>query len=278
MSGFTDIGISKIRLTGGEPAVRKDFTAIINAVSKISQVKKIAFTTNGYNLKKYAREWFDAGAAAVNISVDSLNCEHFQKITSHNKLDLVLKGIEEALKVGFKVKINAVLLKGINDSEIADFIAFVKDKNITLRFIELMQTGDNLEYFTKHHISSEIVKNYLLENGWTGEIRQSSARCDDGPAANYQHANSLGKIGIIAPYSKNFCDSCNRLRVTSKGDLRLCLFGDKSHSLRPLLQEISQKELLQDKIKELLHIKTPSHFLNAGNSGGLITNLSSLGG
>jgi len=274
VAGFAAIGISKIRLTGGEPTVRKDFTDIVRAITGTGLINKLSFTTNGYCLKKNAREFFEAGISSVNVSIDSLDQKNFAKITGHDKLEIILAGIDEALAVGFRsVKINSALLREINDHELDSFIFFVKDRPLTVRFIELMQTGDNYDYFKKHHLSSEIISEKLLARGW----KISPREFDSGPATEYQHPNSLGKIGIIAPYSKGFCDSCNRLRVTASGDLRLCLFGSGSFSLRPFLQNPSQKKELQEKIIELLHLKTASHFLGAGESG-LTSNLSLLGG
>jgi cyclic pyranopterin phosphate synthase len=273
VSAFSELGVSKVRLTGGEPTVRKDFSQIISAIKNIQGIEKIVFTTNGYCLKQHAKEFFDSGADSVNISVDSLNAENFKKITGHNKLKEVLEGLEEALNTGFKVKINAVLLKNLNDLELDNFINFVKNKPISIRFIELMQTGDNFDYFNKHHLSSEIIKNNLCDRGWKIAPREHNS----GPAIEYFHHDYLGKIGIIAPYSKNFCDGCNRLRITAVGDLRLCLFGNSSHSLRPLLQDKNQKNQLQESVIKLLRLKDPSHLLQEGKSG-LVSNLSSLGG
>ncbi len=274
VAGFASIGVSKIRLTGGEPTVRKDFTDIIRTLANTDGINKLSFTTNGYSLKKNAREFFDAGISSVNVSIDSLDQKNFAEITGHDKLKIILEGIDEAFAVGFRsVKINSVLLRGINDHELDSFISFVKDKPLTSRFIELMQTGDNHDYFKKHHLSSEIISEKLRALGW----KISPREFDSGPATEYQHPDSRGKIGIIAPYSKGFCDSCNRLRVTASGDLRLCLFGTGSFSLRPFLQNSNQKKELQEKIIELLHLKTASHFLSAGESG-LTSNLSALGG
>ncbi len=274
VTAFSDIGISKIRLTGGEPTVRKDFLEIASRIAKIPKIKKLALTTNGYSLKKYASDFANAGINAINISIDSLNAQNFKEITDHDKLSLILGGVDEIIKAGIKnVKINTVLLKGLNDNELDDFINFVQYKPLTLRFIELMQTGDNLEYFNKHHLKSDIIKNKLLEKGWQAVDREADA----GPATEYQNANSQGKIGIIAPYSKGFCDSCNRLRVTARGNLRLCLFGDGSYSLKPLLQHKDQKEELMETIYKTLNLKNPSHLLQLGKTG-MINNLSSLGG
>jgi cyclic pyranopterin phosphate synthase len=165
------------------------------------------------------------------------------------------------------------LLKGINDNELPQILKWIKDQDLSVRFIELMQTGDNLEYFRKHHLSAEIVKKKLTELGFTPSERKRN----DGPAQEFEHPDYKGRIGIIAPYSKDFCKTCNRLRVTSKGDLRLCLFGDGGYSLRQFLKSDDQREELQDKVSELLHLKHETHYLDQGLTG-ITQNLASLGG
>lgn len=271
---FSELGTYKIRLTGGEPTVRKDFTEIANLVSSHPNISQTAFTTNGYRLKDNAQEWRDAGLSNINISIDSLNAERFHAITGHNRLHEVRDGVDAAIDAGFeKVKINVVLLKDINDHELKDYLAWAKNAPISIRFIELMQTGDNLEYFRKHHLSAATISDQLLAEGWTKKIRSPEA----GPAQEYINPSYEGSIGLIAPYSKDFCKGCNRLRVTSTGDLRLCLFGNQGISLRHLLQEDEQKSLLKQLIHEQLAYKCSSHFLELGDTG-ITTNLSSVGG
>lgn len=274
VSAFAGLGTRKIRLTGGEPTLRKDLTLIASHISQIEGIETIAITTNGYNLNTKAKDFYDSGINAINVSVDSLDPDKFCKITGHDKLKLVLDGIERAKKVGFrKIKINTVLLKDVNDDELPQILRWIKDQDLSVRFIELMQTGDNLEYFRKHHLSAEIVKKKLTELGFTPSERNEDA----GPAQEFEHQEYRGRVGIIAPYSKDFCKTCNRLRVTSKGDLRLCLFGDGGYSLRQFLKSDDQREELQSKVLELLHLKHETHYLNQGITG-ITQNLASLGG
>ncbi|HRW29715.1 MAG TPA: radical SAM protein, partial [Emcibacteraceae bacterium] len=144
VDAFIELGVWKIRLTGGEPTIRQDFTKIARMISKRPEIKTLAFTTNGYKLKEHAQEWHDAGLNAVNISIDSLNAKRFHDITGHNRMNEVRAGIDKALEVGFeKVKINVVLLKGVNDDELDLYLDYIKDTRISVRYIELMQTGDN---------------------------------------------------------------------------------------------------------------------------------------
>ena len=273
-AAFSELGVNKIRLTGGEPTLRKDFSEIAQHISAIPSITKRVFTTNGYRLKRYAAEYIDAGLNGINISVDSLNAELFSKITGHDKLPLVLEGIQEARRVGFKtVKINVVLLKGYNASEIDVFLNWAATDDITIRFLELMRTGTNEDYFNKHHLSSNFIKQKLLDSGW---LMQSRDR-DAGPAIEFEHPNYAGKIGIIAPYSKDFCRSCNRLRISSDGQLHLCLFGQFGYSLRKLMQDPQQRDLLKVTIQNLLVKKEISHHLIEGNFGGT-PHLASIGG
>jgi len=273
---LSELGVSKIRLTGGEPTVRKDFFDILRDMKQNSNIPKVTMTTNGYQLDKIAKQLHESGLDGINISIDSLNRETFKKLTGHDRLPEILKGIKILQKLNFKsIKVNAVLLKGINDTyeDFELFESFIKENDIDFRFIELMQTGDNLDYFKKNHVSSKIFKDYLEKNHW---IHQTYGK-DAGPALNFIHSKYKGKFGIIAPYSKDFCKTCNRLRVTSRGDLRLCLFGNTGISIRHLLQNDEQKGELVDLIIKQLHLKKESHYLELGDTG-ITPNLSSTGG
>ena len=241
-----------------------------------SNIPKVTMTTNGYQLDKIAEQLYDSGLDGINISIDSLNRETFKKLTGHDRLPEILEGIKILQKLNFKnIKVNAVLLKGINDSEkdFENFGNFIKDNKIDFRFIELMQTGDNLDYFKKNHVSSKIFKDFLHKNNW---IHQTHGK-DAGPALNFIHPEFEGKFGLIAPYSKDFCKTCNRLRITSRGDLRLCLFGNTGISIRHLLQNDNQKDELIGLIINQLHHKKESHYLELGDTG-ITKNLSTTGG
>ncbi|MBN8543685.1 MAG: GTP 3',8-cyclase MoaA [Alphaproteobacteria bacterium] len=273
-TAFAELGTHKIRLTGGEPTVRKDLTQIARAVSSISGIRTVALTTNGYNLKENARAFLDAGINALNVSVDSLNSERFHAITGQDKLAHVLEGIEAAKTAGFtNIKINSVLLKEVTDHTLPEFLSWIKREALSVRFIELMQTGENLAFFKQHHISANVIIQQLLEHGFVPELRKP----DSGPAQEFTHPDYAGKIGIIAPYSKDFCKSCNRLRVTSRGKLMLCLFGEGGYNLRPYLQADDQREELIDAIASALHFKHETHYLQQGITGST-PHLATLGG
>ena len=273
---LSELGVCKIRLTGGEPTVRKDFFDILKDMKQNSNIPKVTMTTNGYRLNKIAEQLSEAGLDGINISIDSLNRKTFKKLTGHDRLPEILEGIKILHQLNFKnIKVNAVLLKGINDTEedFEKFANFIKNNNIDFRFIELMQTGDNLDYFKNNHVSPKMFKDYLEKNNW---IYQTHGK-DAGPSLNFIHPQYMGKFGLIAPYSKDFCKTCNRLRITSRGDLRLCLFGNTGISIRHLLQSDNQKEELVDLIIKQLHLKKESHYLELGDTG-ITPNLSSTGG
>ena len=273
---LSELGVNKIRLTGGEPTVRKDFFDIVKTIKENSGIKKTVITTNGYHLDKIAHKIKESGLDGINISIDSLNKETFKRVTSHDRLDEILRGIKILQDLNFQnIKINAVLLKGINDSEddFNQWSNFIEKNKIDFRYIELMQTGDNLDYFKKYHVPATKFTNYLNKHNW---IIQTFGR-DAGPAKNYLNPKFKGKFGVIAPYSKDFCKSCNRLRITAKGDLRLCLFGNTGINIRHLMQKDEQLEELKDLILKQLNFKKESHHLEIGETG-LTKNLSTTGG
>jgi cyclic pyranopterin phosphate synthase len=272
--GFAAVGMRKIRLTGGEPSLRKDLPSIIAAVSATPGVQKIALTTNGCQLPKHVRVWREAGLTALNVSLDSLRPERFKAITGHDRFDEVTEGIEIAQTLGFDaVKLNAVLLRGLNDDELPAWMDFLRTRNVAIRFIELMRTGDNQAYFERHHYRAEALEQQLLAAGWAAQARAPDA----GPAREYAHPDYAGRIGIIAPYSKDFCAGCNRLRVTARGDLRLCLFGDFGIPLRQHLQSDASHDALVGRIATQLGLKAAGHGLHQGHTG-ITPHLASIGG
>lgn len=261
---FAALGVWKIRLTGGEPTTRKDFAEVVRTVAAIDGIKRIAMTTNGWSIKRDLNLWQQAGVNALNISIDSLDPRMFAAITGHDKLRDLLDGVDRALALPFeRVKVNTVLLRDLNHLELNGFLTWIKTRPLSLRFIELMQTGDNHDYFRAHHIRAQWLIEQLQARGW----REIDRLPGSGPAREFVHDDSLGRIGLIAPYSNDFCSTCNRLRVTALGALRLCLFGDAGVNLRDLLQHDDQQAELQQRINDQLQLKVASHFLHEGNTG-----------
>ena len=259
---FASLGTKKIRLTGGEPALRKDLTQVIRAAKQTDGIEKVALTTNGYNLNKKVDQWVAAGLDSINISLDSFNPKQFHLITGVDRLTPILEGIDRALSYpDLSVKINTVLLKTYNGSELKNILDYVRQKRVTLRFIELMRTNDNLSFFNANHIAGSTLLGQLLSAGWHQKLKSPL----DGPAIELVHPEYQGSIGFVMPYSKNFCKDCNRLRVSANGNLHLCLFSDEGNSLRHALS--SSEEDLKSRITSLVGNKQPMHYLEQGNSG-----------
>lgn len=258
---FAGLGMEKVRITGGEPTLRRDVLDIMATIAAIPGIKTLALSTNGYRLQALAPKLKASGCQAVNVSLDSLDSDRFAHVTGERSNKAVLQGIETALAEGLQVKINAVLMRGVNDKELPAFLDFVKTRDCSIRFIELMRTGDNKEFFEKHHLRADSLIPEM--EGWELIPRSPTA----GPAEEYRHPDYEGRIGFIKPYAKNFCEGCNRLRVSCRGELKLCLFGNGQESLRSLLQDPSQKRELQETILKRLAMKKESHYLLENDFG-----------
>lgn len=263
VSAFALNGTRKIRITGGEPTLRKDLPDIIRVCKQTAGIEKVAITSNGYRMTRQLPALIDAGLDQLNLSADSLTAESFKLITGHDKVREVVRSLELALSLGLKeVKLNTVLLKGFNDHQLDAFFALAKRLPITLRFIELMNTGDNQHYFSQHHLPADQLQQRLLNDDWVQVIRGPDA----GPALEYTHTDYAGNIGLIMPYSKNFCASCNRLRISSEGKLHLCLFGDEGFDLRDRLTQSSPTELAAH-LRQKVEGKQAGHNLLTGHTG-----------
>lgn len=260
---FADLGVSKVRLTGGEPSVRRDLPDIVARMAGIPGIDKVCITTNGWNLARQIDGWRQAGLTNLNVSIDSLDAGAFRHITGHDRLASVVAGVDRAITIGVPVvKVNAVLLKDGVAGGFDDFAEFVRERPVAVRFIELMRTGDNADYFAAQHVQGSTLIDWLEARGWTRRERTF----DDGPAFEYAHHDYAGRIGLIAPYAAGFCDSCNRLRVTARGQLRLCLFGELGVELSDLLTK-DQPEALRARILSALAGKPRGHRLSEGDSG-----------
>jgi len=260
---FSQLGFWKVRLTGGEPTVRQDIVKIAETVARTPGIRRVALSTNGYRLAELAGELKAAGVSAVNVSVDSLDPARFADLTGKDELSVVLAGVDLCLELGIETKINAVLMKDRNNDEFGRFVELVRERPLSVRFIELMPVADNMEFFMERHLKAAALVSWLEQNGWSERARLEG----DGPARAFTQAGYRGSVGVIAPYAKDFCGMCNRLRVTSRGRLRLCLFSEADHSLRSLLQHDSQIPELQERVKTLLGLKEVSHYLPEGKMG-----------
>ena len=272
LTAFSGLGTSKVRLTGGEPTLRRDFLDILSITANTPGIERVAMTTHGGRMAKYVEAWRDAGLHQVNVSIDSLDPRQFAAITGQDKLKQVLNGLDAALNVGLDVKVNTVMLNDFSNARFHRFLDWLKYTPVTLRFIELMETGDLPGFFQQHHQSGMPLKQTLLENGWKPLTR----RKDAGPAQEFMHPDYAGKIGLILPYSKDFCKSCNRLRVAANGKLHLCLFSEQGIDMRHLLA-VGDVEGLQQFLVDSLAQKHETHFLHEGNTGAT-KHLAMLGG
>ena len=271
---FADLGTEKVRITGGEPTLRKDFLEIAHTISQTQGIRQVALTTNGYRMERDVALWQQAGITHLNVSVDSLDPRQFHLITGENKLQTILNGIDKAFEIGYdKVKVNAVLMQQYTAKGLDDFLRWIKDRPIQMRFIELMETGEMDHFFQKQHLSGQTILTRLLNEGWQLKTKAIS----DGPAKVLSHPDYQGEIGLIMPYEKNFCASCNRLRVSALGKLHLCLFGEEGIELRDLLQSDNQQLQLETRLKSALQGKREHHYLHIGDSG-VRNNLASIGG
>jgi len=245
----TTIGISKIRITGGEPLLRKDVVSFIEKTVRIEQIKDIGMTTNGVLLKKYAKDLYQAGLKRINVSLDSLEEDKFKKITRFGSLKDVLEGIDSAYRVGLNpIKINVVVMRGINDDEIEKFARLSLQVPYQIRFIEFMPIGHNY-WGEELFISTKEIKQKIQYN--VGTLTPVQVK-KSGPAEYFMLEGAKGLLGFISPLTTHICSMCNRLRLTADGKLRPCLFSDKEIDLKKILRSgASQEEIKQILIKAI---------------------------
>ena len=256
---FVNLGVKKIRITGGEPLVRNNVLSLFEQLGQLPDLDELTLTTNGSKLSRAASQLKHAGVKRINISLDSLQADKFQRITRTGKLDTVLTGIDAAIDAGFeKIKLNAVILKGRNDDEILDLVEFARSKAIDLSFIEEMPLGiidehsRALSFCSSNEIRQRIETRFTLIE---------SSETTAGPSRYFRFADSLSRIGFISPHSHNLCHLCNRVRVTAEGRLLLCLGNEHSADLRQVLRENPNDiERLQQTIIDAMDLKPERHY------------------
>ncbi len=257
---FASLGVTKVRVTGGEPLVRKNIRWLFEKISMIPSLEEIVLTTNGSQLNEHAEMLKKTHVKRINISLDSLDHTLFKKITRVGDLDKVLKGIDKALQQGFSnLKINTVLMKGINDHEAVNLVNFAINKKMDISFIEEMPLGDIQHTRKDTYISNDEVLKKLQHHFNLIPTTLTSG----GPAKYWQVANQATKVGFISPHSHNFCDTCNRVRVSSKGELFLCLGHEEKIELMPLLRQYPNEDWpIQKAIIESMMVKPEAHDFN----------------
>jgi len=267
-----ELGVNKIRLTGGEPLVRVQLPELVRMLSQIKGIGELSLTTNGVLLKKYALELKQAGLTRVNVSLDTLKPDKFQYITRLGKLDAVLEGIEAAREAGLEpIKINTVVMRGINDDEVLDFARMTYEDGWHVRFIELMPFKSVVEFVPSTELRKQI--NLL------GKLEPCRSLTGNGPAEYYRLAGAKGTIGFISPLSEtSFCSRCNRIRLTSDGKLRPCLLGEEEVDLKMPLRNNASIEELKRLILKAVASKPEHHYLKEKNASLVNQEMSQIGG
>jgi len=287
---FVSLGIEKIRLTGGEPLLRKDVESLVEKIALLKksvppasaggftpQLKDLALTTNGFSLERRAEALKRAGLDRVTISLDSLKRENFKKITGVDKLEEVLTAIEAAKNAGLNpVRVNAVVVRGWNDDEIVDLARFARENDISMRYIEYMPLDSAHEWDRKLIVSGrEIYKK--INEAFPLELKDKTRGSET--AWKYKFKDSeRGEIGIIAPVTEMFCGACSRIRLTADGQIRTCLFSTKEHNLRDILRSGATRAEIIEFIRETVNQKEPRHFINDQNFAPASRSMSFIGG
>ena len=280
------LGITKVRITGGEPLAREGITDFIRQLREINKLEDISLTTNGFFLPEYAKKLKDAGLTRVNISLDSLQEGKYNRITRGGSWEKVLKGIDSALKADLlPIKINTVLIRGVNDDEVEDFVKLTLERPLNVRFIEFMPSGEeSKDNYRDKFISALEIKESLAEKY---SFRPVDINSGNGPANYYKIKGAKGTIGFITALSQHFCSSCNRIRLTSNGKLRPCLFSNKEINIKRAIRgtgkdsynaAVIRKKIIRDKLMEAIKVKPKGHKLDIKNQNNYFFKMSQIGG
>ena len=273
---FAAEGISKVRLTGGEPLVRKGIVDFISYLSQIEQIKDLSLTTNGLLLKEFAHDLKGAGLKRINISLDSLKKDRFLQITRRDGFEQVWAGIEEALRVGLSpIKINMVAIKGLNDDEIESFARLTTHLPLTIRYIEYMPSGNGEEWKESDMLTIPQIKSHLEH---IGKLILIPTGQWDGPAKRFKIDGAIGEIGLIGAVSSHFCEECNRIRLTPDGKIRTCLFSDDEIDVREILRNGGTDQDLKGRLLVALATKPERHHINTHQFKKCQRNMSAIGG
>lgn len=285
---FVGLGIEKIRLTGGEPLLRKDVENLVEKLARFKvqspkskaqnpRLKDLALTTNGFSLKNRAENLKNLGLDRVTISLDSLKKENFKKITGVDKFEEVLEAIEAAKFANLTpIKINAVIVRGWNETEVVDFARFARENNLAIRFIEYMPLDSQNEWRREQVVSGKEIFTQINE---VFPLRLKEKSRGSETAWKYGFADgAAGEIGIIAPVTEMFCGACSRIRLTADGQIRTCLFSTKEHNLRDFLRSGATREEIIEFIRAAVFQKEPQHYINQKNFAPASRSMSFIGG
>jgi cyclic pyranopterin phosphate synthase len=257
----SEFGISKIRLTGGEPLARLGIVDLVGMLARVPGLDDLSMTTNGTQLADKAEALALAGLNRVNISLDTLKPDRFQYITRRGRLDNVLQGIKAAKSAGLKpVKINVVVVRGLNEDEVVDFARLTVDEGWHVRYIEMMPIGTDPTWRSDGHVPIHEIQTWITET--IGPLQPAAMEQGGGPARYYRIAGSdTGTIGFISPVTEHFCDMCNRLRLTADGRLRPCLLSDVELDVRSILRSNANIEQIRESLKQAISLKPRQHCL-----------------
>ncbi|HBN26967.1 MAG TPA: GTP 3',8-cyclase MoaA [Desulfobacteraceae bacterium] len=269
------LGISKVRITGGEPLVRRGVYDFLEKIVQIKGLNDVSLTTNGVLLKPNIHKIKSAGIKRINISLDTLNRKKYKKITGSDCFDRVREGIESARQYGFDpIRINAVILKGINDNELIDFAKISFFHPFQIRFIEYMPMGATTSKKDWHIPMGEMKKKIK----GAGKLTRLAGDLNDGPVKRYKFENAKGEIGFISPVSDHFCEKCNRIRLTAKGNLRPCLLSDYEVDIKKALRTKASDRQLSDIFIKAVRSKPAGHDILKDNHCAISTNMAAIGG
>ncbi len=274
---FVELGVNKIRITGGEPLVRHGILQLFEQLSSLPGLKELVITTNGSQLAKMAQLIKEAGVKRINISLDTLKADRFQKVTRTGKLENTLKGIDASLAAGFqRIKLNAVILKNRNHEEVTDLVNFAIDKGMDISFIEEMPLGLAVEHdYAGLHYPSAKIREDLSQTFTLLLTTETTA----GPSKYYRIANTDTRVGFISPHSHNFCDTCNRVRMTTEGRLLLCLGQENSVDLKRVVRaHPGEIEPLKQTIVHAMNLKPKNHEFELNNQPKILRYMNVTGG
>ncbi|MEA2718729.1 MAG: 3,8-cyclase [Candidatus Eremiobacteraeota bacterium] len=270
------IGVRSIRLTGGEPLIRRDLDQLVAMIAAVPGIDDIALSTNGLLLEQQAPALAAAGLRRVNISLDTLHEDRFTAIARRPGLDRVLTGIDAAIAHGLgPVKINCVVMRGANDDELESFARMTRERAVHIRFIEVMPVHDNVEMQKDAWVSSDEV---LARLGALGELHAVPNPHGNGPARTFAYDGAPGTVGVISPLAHDYCETCNRVRLSADGRLKLCLFGDNMIDLRTPLRTGGGEEAIVGILRASMHIKPERHHLQLGETASMMRAFSEIGG
>ncbi|VUD40558.1 GTP 3',8-cyclase [Thalassocella blandensis] len=277
---FVRLGVKKIRLTGGEPLIRKDIHHLFDSLSAISQLEELCLTTNGSHLSEHAETLAQCGVKRINVSLDTLQPDRFKQLTRFGDLPTVLHGIETAQRHGLKIKLNAVLMKHYNLDEAIALTRYALSNDMDISFIEEMPLGEIKEHERKaEFISSEHLRNILGEQFTLSSMSDGDDHPNTGgPARYWQVQGYQNKVGFISPHSENFCASCNRIRITASGRLLLCLGNEHSIDLRGILRSTNDDEFVMQEIVQAMEIKPEKHYFDLDEEPQILRFMNATGG